>query len=213
MNEVSDIAAPDVAKPKRKAGANRRMGAAGSETWSLLLDTAETMMREKGYAAITSRQLASESGLSPQIVYFYFRTMDDLFEALFKRLADSFLVAIDEVRGAKEPLLAMWEMSCDPSRAVIMSELISLSHHRKGLRSLISDFGVEYNWRQAVIIEAELAGKGVDLEKWPPTVVASILENLAKSLAFGVGFDIPSHNNARVLVTQLLRNLVASGRS
>src|SRR5690625_6041624 len=37
---------------------SRRMGVPGSETWSALLDAAEKLMREKGYAAVTSRQLA-----------------------------------------------------------------------------------------------------------------------------------------------------------
>lgn len=187
------------------------MGAEGSETWSLLLDAAETIMREKGYAAVTSRQLASEAGLSPQIVYFYFRTMDDLFEALFKRLSAGFVVALERARSAQNPLLALWEISSNPSRAVLMSELISLSNHRKRLQSLISTFGVELNHRQAEIIEAALAGTSVDLERWPPVVLAAILENLAKGLAFGIGYDIPSNDQARELICSFVRELGAAG--
>ena len=39
------------------------MGVEGSVTWSLLLDAAERLMRENGYAAVTSRQLGKEAGL------------------------------------------------------------------------------------------------------------------------------------------------------
>lgn len=207
MSEISDTSSP-AARPGKRAVTSRRMGVAGSETWSLLLDTAEIIMREKGYAAVTSRQLASEAGLSPQIVYFYFRTMDDLFEALFKRLSDGFLVAIERVRTAREPLLALWEVSSNPRWGVIMSELISLSNHRKKLQSLISEFGVELNRRQAEIVETALAGTSVDLERWPPAALAAILENLAKGLAFGVGYDIPGNNQAREVASTFLRELL-----
>lgn len=203
-------AAADQARGGKKSGsATRRMGVPGSKTWTLLLDTAEQMLLEKGYGSITSRQLGAKAKLSPHIVYFYFRTMDDLFEGLFKRLADGFLDAIEMVSKAPAPLLALWEMSSDPSRAVLMSELISLSHHRKGLQALISEFGVEYNRRQSQIIEAALAASGIDFNRWPPTVLASILENLAKGLAFGVGFDIPSHNLARDRIATFIKELAS----
>lgn len=209
MGEISETSRT-TASARKRVGPNRRMGAAGSETWSLLLDTAEIIMRDKGYAAVTSRQLASEAGLSPQIVYFYFRTMDDLFEALFERLSQGFLIAIERARSAKNPLLMLWEISSNPSRAVLMSELISLSNHRKKLQSLISAFGVELNRRQAAIIETALAGTSVDLERWPPAVLAAILENLAKGLTFGVGYDIPSNDEARKLVARFVSELGAT---
>ncbi len=190
----------------------RRMGPQGSETWSALLDAAERIMREKGYAAVTSRQLGAEAGLSPQIVYFYFQTMDELFETVFKRLAEGFRRAIDEARNAKEPLLAIWELSSDPTRGVIMSELLSLSNHRKQLQSVIGEFGAEFNRRQAEIIEAELLKRGVDLEEWPPSVLASILENTARGIAFGEGFSIASHTQARKFVTAFLRKLATKPR-
>ena len=42
-------------------------------------------MLDEGYASVTSRHVASEAGLKPQLVHYYFRTMDDLFLALFRR--------------------------------------------------------------------------------------------------------------------------------
>jgi len=45
-------------------------------------------MLSEGYAAVTSRRVAAEAGLKPQLVHYYFRTMDDLFLALYRRRAD-----------------------------------------------------------------------------------------------------------------------------
>ena len=45
-------------------------------------------MRDEGYAAVTSRRVAEQAGLKPQLVHYYFRTMDDLFLEMFRRGAD-----------------------------------------------------------------------------------------------------------------------------
>ncbi|HEY6427499.1 MAG TPA: helix-turn-helix domain-containing protein, partial [Acidimicrobiales bacterium] len=67
---------------------NRRIGAETSKTRTVLLDAAEKLMLEEGYAAVTSRRVAAAAGLKPQLVHYYFRTMDDLFLALFRRRAE-----------------------------------------------------------------------------------------------------------------------------
>ena len=54
----------------------------------MLLDAAERVMIAEGYAAVTSRRVAAEAGLKPQLVHYYFATMDDLFLAVFRRRAE-----------------------------------------------------------------------------------------------------------------------------
>lgn len=182
------------------------MGAEGSATWTLLLDTAERIIADRGYASVTSRQLAKEAGLSPQIVYFYFKAMDDLFEALFKRVAESLYQSLDEAGRSDNPMLAMWEIGCDPSRSKLMVELLCLSNHRKNLQSLIGEFGREYNRRQVIIIEKEMSRSASGPFAMPPSVIASVLENLAHGFAFGEGFNITSSGLARDLVTEFIRS-------
>ena len=43
---------------------------------------------EEGYAAVTSRRVADAAGLKPQLVHYYFRTMEDLFLEVFRRRAE-----------------------------------------------------------------------------------------------------------------------------
>lgn len=141
MSDVDVTTAPD---PR---GTGRRMGAKSSETRAYLLDIAETIMREEGYAAVTSRQLAKAAQMSPQIVYYYFRTMDDLFEAVFLRLSGAIEAALEEAALDDEPILAMWKLSSDPSRAAIVTEFLALANHRKGIAAVISQFGIRYQAR------------------------------------------------------------------
>ena len=42
------------------------------------MDAAEQLLLEEGYAAVTSRRVGARAGLKPQLVHYYFRTMDDL---------------------------------------------------------------------------------------------------------------------------------------
>jgi len=192
------------------ATATRRMGPEDSDTRSILIDIAEQLMRDEGYAAVTSRQLAKAAKMSPQIVYYYFRTMDELFEAVFARVADYHMAAIEKAANASDPLTALWNLSSEPSNAVVISELMALSNHRKGLRTLISDFGWEFHAKQAAIVEAEFERRNLDTARWPPTVAAAIMEAVARSFALGQVFDIAEQTKAREFIEQLLQDSSAS---
>ena len=66
----------------------RRIGAPDAKNRGVLLDAAEQLLLEEGYAAVTSRRVAERAGLKPQLVHYYFRTMEDLFLAVFRRRAE-----------------------------------------------------------------------------------------------------------------------------
>ncbi len=82
---------------------SRRIGSPDAKNRTVLLDAAEQLMIEKGYAAVTSRRVAERAGLKPQLVHYYFRTMDDLFLEMFRRRAEEGLAVQAEV--AKSPNL------------------------------------------------------------------------------------------------------------
>ena len=65
-----------------------------SKTRAQLVDAAEQLLFEEGYAAVTSRRVGAKAGLKPQLVHYYFRTMDDLFVEIFRRRADENLAAL-----------------------------------------------------------------------------------------------------------------------
>src|SRR5271170_1903355 len=71
----------------------RRIGAPDAKNRGLLLDAAEQLMIEEGYAAVTSRRLANKAGLKPQLVHYYFRNMEELFLEVFRRRAEEGLQA------------------------------------------------------------------------------------------------------------------------
>jgi len=72
-------------------------------------------MLEEGYAAVSSRRIAQKAGLKPQLVYYYFRTMDDLFLAAFRRRAEKGLERQAEAVASNQPLQALLAFSDDPT--------------------------------------------------------------------------------------------------
>lgn len=162
----------------------RRIGAENSETRALLLDAAQQLMCEEGYAAVTSRRLAGRAGLKPQLVHYYFRTMDDLFLALFQRVADAFLRRQEMPLDSRRPLKAIWDISNTAADAVLYIEFMALANHRKALRAAIAEFGDSYRRRQAERIGAILTANGVDIGTWEPIMLATLMETVSRCLGF-----------------------------
>ena len=57
----------------------RRSAVDESRTRTALLDAAQELMLEEGYAAVSSRRVGAKAGMNPAMVHYYFGTMDGLF--------------------------------------------------------------------------------------------------------------------------------------
>src|SRR5882757_4462143 len=116
----------------------RRIGAPDAKNRGVLLDAAEQLLLEDGYAAVTSRRVADRAGLKPQLVHYYFRTMDEMFIEIFRRLSNQGLEAHAEALKSSQPLWALWEFGIDPAGTRLIMEFTGLANHRKALRAEIA---------------------------------------------------------------------------
>lgn len=186
----------------------RRIGGEGSTTRAQLLDAALDLMREEGYAAVTSRKLASHAGLKPQLVHYYFRTMDDLFLALFQRVSSSMFEKQGAPAVSDRPLNDLWATSLNAPDAVLIIEFMAVANHRKVLRSAIAEFGQKLRQRQADIITAALEDRGFDFDRWPARVLALAMESMSRSLGFEVMLGMSSgHDETRTAIERLFAEL------
>ena len=184
------------------------MGATTSKTRSILLDAAQEMMRENGYAAVTSRKLAAKAGLKPQLVHYYFRTMDDLFVALFQRVAEELFRRQELVLQSDNPLKALWELSSDPTEVVLNYEFVALGNHRKAIRSEIAEFGERYRQGQIRILQRAMEKGGIDTAQWPPSAVAVIVELVARGIVLEDALGMSGgHRELRELIDRLIEEL------
>jgi TetR/AcrR family transcriptional regulator, transcriptional repressor for nem operon len=81
--------------------APRRPGSDTSQTRSALLDCAENLMFEQGYASVTYRKVAARAGVTVGLVHYYFPNLDELFRALLRRRTDRNLELLLELFAGK----------------------------------------------------------------------------------------------------------------
>ena len=121
--------------------ASRRVGSETSQTRVVLLDSAEELMLDQGYAAVTYRRVGAKAGVTVGLVHYYFPSLDELFIALLRRRSDRnfelLLEALEE--RADEPLRVLWEFNRDETSAALLIEFQALANHRKALKAEITE--------------------------------------------------------------------------
>src|SRR3954452_25596334 len=90
----------------------------------LILDATERLMVEKGYAAVSTRRVATEAGVKPPLVHYYYRTTDDLLIALYNRSADETLRHLTRALASDNPLEELWKLNMDAPRTVLVVEFL-----------------------------------------------------------------------------------------
>ena len=160
----------------------RRIGAPDAKNRGVLLDAAERLMLEEGYAAVTSRRVAEKAALKPQLVHYYFRTMDDLFLAAFRRRADEGLEVQAQVLQARQPLWALWRFSTDPAATAITMEFIALANHRKALKAEIAYYAERFRQEQQKALSTVLQRYGIEPAEVPPLVWAVLMTSVSRVL-------------------------------
>ena len=158
----------------------RRLGTESSKTRAALLDATERLMLDEGYAAVSSRRVAAAAGLKPQLVHYYFRTMDDLFLAVFRRRAEAGLERQAELLASDQPLWGMWDMARGTADTKLTVD--ALAKH--------------------------LAALGFDPERWSPDGLLVVLASISRFLVMEESIGITSgHDEAVALVERVLGQL------
>ena len=112
----------------------RRLAPVDSETRARMLDAAEAVLRDEGYAMLTSRRIANRMGVKQQLVFYYFRTMDDLVVDAFRRLAARELERVETALSSERPLHEIWNVCIHTSDARLITEFMALAHRNEALR-------------------------------------------------------------------------------
>jgi AcrR family transcriptional regulator len=186
----------------------RRIGAPDAKNRGVLLDAAEHLMLEEGYAAVTSRRVAEKAALKPQLVHYYFRTMDDLFLAAFRRRAEQGLKVQATVLQAPQPLWALWRFSTDPAATAITMEFIALANHRKALKAEIAFYAERFREEQRKALTTILARYAVEPVKIPPLVWSVLMTSVSRVLVIEQALDMSAgHSETIDIVESYLRHL------
>ena len=192
-------------KGQTSATSTRRIGAEDSKTRARLLDAAQQLMLEAGYAAVTSRRVAAKAGLKPQLVHYYFRTMDDLFLALFRRGAEENLEKQAHALQSARPLHALWSFSTDRVGTALTLEFIALANHRDAIRNEIAAYAERFRRLQAEALSDALKTMQIDGEELPAVALLVLMTSISRVLVMEDALGVTTgHAEALSVVQRLL---------
>ncbi len=191
----------------------RRVGAPDAKNRGVLLDAAERLMLEEGYAAVSSRRLARRAGLKPQLVHYYFRTMDDLFLAVLHRRAEQSLELQARALQSSQPLWALWRIGTDPGFTGITLEFMALANHRKAMRAELARYAEVLRDQQCEAVTAALNRYGVQTPELPPVVWAVLMTSVSRVLVIEQALGVSAgHAETVQSVERYLRRLEGEPR-
>jgi AcrR family transcriptional regulator len=161
----------------------RRLGTTDSKTRTLLLDGAEALLLREGYAAVTSRRVAAEAGVKPQLVHYYFRTMDDLFIEVYRRRAEEGIERFARAMDVHRSLLTVWRFGTDVRTAGFNIEFVAAAKQRESIREVIAQYALRFREMQLDAIAAILEEQGIPRETCPPIVVLLAMTGVSQIMA------------------------------
>lgn len=147
-----------------------------------ILDATEQIMREEGYAAVTSRLVGHKAGLKSHLLHYYYRTMDELFVAVWRRYDDRFLERQDHVLASRRPLSALWKISTHTADTTLRHEFISLANHRKAVRALIARSARRNRKIQVAAISRYFKQHHVDSREFRPMILVLLFAFVSRSM-------------------------------
>jgi AcrR family transcriptional regulator len=122
-----------------------------------LLDAAERLLVEVGYAGITTRRLAEEAGVNHGLVHYYFGSNENLLVRALERFTEGLIARQRELYSTDMPFVEKWRtamrylVSEDVTYEKIWLELQALAWNNADLRARLAR--VNNEWR-AVLTDA-----------------------------------------------------------
>jgi TetR/AcrR family transcriptional regulator len=122
-----------------------------------LLDAAERLLVEVGYAGITTRRLAEEAGVNHGLVHYYFGSIENLFVRVLERYTAALTARQRAMYATDVPFIEKWRQAMhylvadDVAYEKIWFELQALAWNRPELRERVAHVNDE--WR-AVLTDA-----------------------------------------------------------
>lgn len=152
------------------------------EASEALLDAAELLLVEVGYAAITTRRLAERAGVNHGLVHYYYGSMDELLLRAVERFTDRLVARQQAMYAADVPFIDKWRQAMrylDEDAASgyqkIWYEVQAMGWNSPAVRHRVQQVTQRWIDVVAAAFEAGLAELGVDRDRYPPRAVVALV--------------------------------------
>jgi AcrR family transcriptional regulator len=196
----ADTASGSGAGTPAAAGAapvKKRAGSATSRTRLAILRSAERIMAEQGYAAVTYRAVAASAGVTPGLVQYYFPALDDLFIALLRADTDRLIDRLNRATRDGRPLRAVWDYASSTAGTTLMLEFMALANHRKAIGPVMGEGGERVRQAQLAAITA-----ASERYQFPPAVLAFLLTAIPRMISLEEAFGTTTGHQETIALIQ-----------
>ena len=162
-------------------------------------------MTEQGYPSVTARRVARRGGLKPQLIHYYFRTMDDLFIAVFRRYSEEMLERLTGAMASQQPMKAFWGLGRDSELATLGMEFLALANRRKAVRTEVKLWVEQIRLMQTEALKNDLKLRGIK-PQIAPIVAMMLLSGISQVLMMDKALGISlGHADAQRFVERCIR--------
>ncbi|MFC6620317.1 TetR/AcrR family transcriptional regulator [Novosphingobium panipatense] len=186
--------------------ANRGYASTSAATRLKLIEAASDMLDEEGHPAFTVRRIAARAGVKPQLVHYYFRSMEDLVVTVFQRSSATYFRLHDEALSGPRPLHALWHLNCNLPEARRVMEYVALAKIYPRLREAMRETGENFRAIQVDLIERISAERGLVDAPMTAPALSALLSALARAMLIegNVGME-EGHEGLRAFVEATLK--------
>lgn len=179
--------------------------ARGSRSRTRLIEAAYDLLGEEGYHAFSARRVAQKAGLKPQLVHYYFRSMEELVVAVFQQSTAKYFRMHDEALSSRHPLRALWALNSNLPEGKRMTEYVALGKVYPALRDAMRESGERFRGLQIAAMERIYAERGIERAIVGPRGLALLMSAVARNFVIEgeVGMNL-GHEEVRGLIAGLL---------
>ena len=189
----------------------RRLGSKTAINREKLIQAAEQLICNEGYASVTARKVAAEAGLKVQLVYYYFEAMDDLILEVIRQHSNDRMKLFVKALTSTKPLRALWDMNRNKSSALFTTEVLAMANHKENIRKELAAIGDGFRILQAEAVGQLLEERGVDTTLYPPTAIVATISALSRAMAQDEALGANSgYAEAAAIIDQLIDKLGAT---
>lgn len=188
--------------------ANRGYESTGAKTRQRLIEAASDILADEGYAAFTARRIAARAELKPQLVHYYFRSMEEMVVTVFQRTSEIYHKLHEAALTSERPLRALWELNSNMPEARNVLEYGALAKQYPKLRDEMRKSGQDYRALQIAAIERVYADHGHTNPKISAPALATLMSAVARTMVMEnqVGMDT-AHDATRDMIIDYLKSI------
>jgi AcrR family transcriptional regulator len=173
-----------------RAWEQRQVSEARQQATTALMDAAEQLLYEVGYAGVSTRSLAEAAGMNHGLVHYYFGSMDELLTQTLQRFVEQLATALEALYADPKLTFAeKWRLGArfwvdEPTSRFpkILLELLAMGWNKPELRMRLTDVHARFRGIFEHFFGQAMHDYGLDESQFPLKVIVAAVTSFQLGL-------------------------------